>query len=108
MSEQKRREMAQRALEVLNHHLNFKFGDRPGVSVPEIIELLKIYVPRKLVGDGAGWAICPNCETYIEEYHPAYENRLDGRPQKHCDNCGQALIWEVRPWNEVGSDGATF
>lgn len=104
MSETERRETAQRVLEVLGHYPNFKFGDKPGVTVPEIVELLKIYVPRKLIGDGAGWALCPNCETFVEDYHPAFNNMLDGTPQKHCDNCGQALIWEVEMWDE-GDEG---
>ena len=100
MTERERQESAKKAIDVLNRYPNYLFGDRPSVSTSEIIELLQIYIPRKLEGDGTGWAMCPNCGTYVEDYHPAYSNRLDGTPQKHCNNCGQALIWEVEIWNE--------
>ena len=100
MTERERQESTKKVIDVLNRYPNFLFGDRPSVSTSEIIELLQIYIPRKLEGDGAGWALCPNCECYVEDYHPAYGNALDGRPQRHCDNCGQALIWEVGRWKE--------
>lgn len=58
-------------------------------------ELLEAFEPKKLDGDGCGGAWCPKCGAYITEYHPKYGNELDGPVEKHCGNCGQALIWEV-------------
>lgn len=60
---------------------------------------LKEYAARDkaklLVTDGCGDAYCPNCGTWMSEYHPKYSNMLDERPQNYCENCGQRLVWKI-------------
>ena len=65
------------------------------VLASDALSVVRVFVPKKLITDGGGGAYCPNCKNYITDYHPAYDNELDGPAQKHCENCGQALIWEI-------------
>ena len=61
-----------------------------------IDEALEKQIPKKPILDtifpsGIKWFRCPICNQKIV-------SRLDGewiagRPQKYCDNCGQALDW---------------
>ena len=61
----------------------------------DALSIIRVLIPKKMISDYCGSAYCPNCKNYITDYHPAYDNRLDGPKQKHCVNCGQALIWEI-------------
>ena len=56
-----------------------------------VISALEKQIPKKPILDtiflsGIKWWRCPVCNKKIVGY-------IGGRPQKYCDDCGQALDW---------------